>query len=138
MRALLVAVSLVALVTSALPEISHAEPDDGAPSVVPLPPHPPTIVAGCAMDDRMAILARIVTAIGVGAPVFNAGDHRGCYRVYETAAREIEADLGGRCTALGRALRDGRLRALGVPSDTDRAWAMRYAFDAILDAIETY
>ena len=80
----------------------------------------------------------LVGAIALGAPTFNAGDHAGCYRLYERAARALEASFTTHCTGVATALRDGRLRALATTSDTDRAWLMRYTFDAVLYALETY
>lgn len=129
-----------AFALACLPTPSSADP--GAvvlpPVVRDVPDHPASILAGCSSDDRTAVGARITLAIEVGAPLYNAGDHLGCYHLYEATARAIEAALDARCSGPARAMREGRLRALGLPTDSARAWAMRDAFDGMLIALERY
>ena len=139
-RATLCVLGALALSAASWPASSSADP--GAVVLPPVtrdvPDHPPTIFSGCTLGDRALIESRITMAIALGAPTYNAGDFLGCYRLYETAAREIEAGLSHACAGPARAMRDGRLRALALSTDADRAWAMRDAFDGVLLALERY
>jgi hypothetical protein len=131
-RAPLLFACALAIVLAASP--SHAEPEAPAP----LPNPPASILAGCSAADRTLVLETLSLAITMGAPTYNAGDYGGCYRIYERAARGLEDELSTRCAGLATALHDGRERALDATNDSDRAWAMRYAFDAVLWALTTY
>lgn len=73
--------------------------------------------------------AELVMAIDRGAPLYNHGDHAGCVAVYEAAARRaMEAGDG-----VGAWHRQQLMAALSerAASPSDRAWALRRAFDAI-------
>lgn len=39
--------------------------------------------------DRMTVTDALTTAISMGAPTYNMGDHRGCYDVYRRTAQSI-------------------------------------------------
>ena len=73
------------------------------------------------------------TAIAKGAPTYNKGDHRGCYEIYKHVAqaylqnRRLAASDGD---LLKRALNEASM----ARSNSDKAWAMRRAFDMILGA----
>ena len=75
----------------------------------------------------------ISMAIAIGAPAFNAGDHRGCYEVYACAAR-----LLANTPVAPEPMKDALLKALAeasvVPNVTRAAWIMRETFDALLGA----
>jgi serine protease Do len=85
----------------------------------------------CPSLDHVA--HRIVQALGVGVPAYNAGDIAGCYRVYRQTAESIVAEIGSSPACAGVA---ARLRsALGEAAsadDTKAAWALRHAFDDLL------
>src|SRR6185295_10102393 len=55
------------------------------PAAVTAPPR--TSIAGCAKLDEAA--QRILHAISIGAPAYNAGDHAGCARVYRSTAEAL-------------------------------------------------
>jgi hypothetical protein len=80
------------------------------------------------------VVERLSTAIGIGAPLFNAGDAAGCRRTYEATAAELAAHVipEGRCPTVRALLAAGVARAKSAPNESDAAWAMRHAFDAIL------
>jgi len=80
----------------------------------------------------------ITRAIQRGAPTYNSGDFRGCYAIYERAARQIEQVLPAACAGPARALADGRQTAATRSTDAERAWAMRDAFDGLLRALSRY
>ena len=72
----------------------------------------------------------ISAAIDVGAPAYNKGDHKGCYKRYREAGEKILEN----CTLSGvrQELRSAVELADKQPSFTKQAWTMRHAFDAIL------
>jgi hypothetical protein len=70
-------------------------------------------------------------AIAIGAPAFNAGDHRGCYEVYSCAARLL-VNTPATPDVMKDTLRRALTEACVVPNVTRQAWVMREAFDAIL------
>ena len=77
------------------------------------------------------VLALLSMAISIGAPAFNAGDHRGCYEVYSCTARLLVNSPAAPDTVkdtLRRALTD----ASTVLNVTRQAWIMRTAFDGLL------
>ncbi len=73
----------------------------------------------------------LAQAIRIGAPVYNAGDPRGCYDIYAATARMLLRVVEGADEAT-TVLRSA-LESSAVINDIDRqAWTMRHAFDAIL------
>jgi hypothetical protein len=77
----------------------------------------------------------ISEAISVGAPLYNEGNHRASFQIYQGAASDIETRLPKSCPGPKRALAQGRARASQLRSPTDQAWAMRDAFDGLAEAI---
>ena len=73
----------------------------------------------------------LTMAIAIGAPAFNAGDHRGCFEVYSCAARLL-ANTPAAPDAMKEALRRALTEACVVPNVTRQAWIMRETFDALL------
>ena len=72
----------------------------------------------------------ISAAISRGGPLYNEGDHEGCYNTYKQAAEKILEE----CTVAGvkRELRSALETVSKQASATMRAWTLRHAFDAIL------
>jgi serine protease Do len=95
------------------------------------------MLEGCKGADIEHVYKTIVDAIGIGAPLFNSGDHEGCYRVYEKTALELVPKLEEGCTGIKERLLAGLMSASKAQKYTDKAWAMRHAFDSILRAIRT-
>jgi hypothetical protein len=94
------------------------------------------LLSGCSRTDLDTIETGIHGAIGVGAPLYNKGDFAGCYRTYDSAAQSIERDVGKSCKGPAGALKDGRARAAKRTTPAESAWAMRDAFDGLLDVID--
>ena len=101
-----------------------------------VPVHDVKLLDGCSSADLKAVESRIDDAIAIGAPAYNRGDFFGCYVAYDQAAKDIEAALPRACKGPSRALQDGRRRAVSRPQTTQQAWAMRDAFDGLLDVID--
>jgi hypothetical protein len=70
-------------------------------------------------------------AIRLGAPAYNAGDHRGCYETYACAARLL-VNAGGTPEPMKTALRAALEQASVLQNVTKQAWVMREAFDSLL------
>lgn len=77
-----------------------------------------------------AVLRQTILA---GAPRYNAGDHAGCYALYDSTANRL-LQAGTEFGAVAARLEAGRLRAASRSNPTDAAWDMRYAFDDVLGA----
>ena len=73
----------------------------------------------------------LAQAIGIGAPAYNAGDHRGCYEVYACTARLMLHAVDG-AEDSKKAIRRALEQASIVPDVNEQAWIMRRAFDSIL------
>jgi hypothetical protein len=73
----------------------------------------------------------LTMALALGAPAFNAGDHRGCYEVYACAARLL-ANAPATPDAMKEALHRALTEAAVVLSVTRQVGILREAFDAIL------
>lgn len=82
--------------------------------------------------DSFAIEKIIGDAIELGAPIYNAGLHLGCYRIYEWAAYKILYVYGSSCSKVETILKTAIERSHGDYSDIEKAWMMRAAFDKIL------
>jgi hypothetical protein len=100
-----------------------------------IPRHPSSVFAGC--DERsVSIVAHgISDAIAIGAPLYNQGNHRACFQIYQGAASDIENRLPKACQGPKRALAQGRSRAAALADPSAQAWAMRDAFDGLIEAI---
>ena len=101
-----------------------------------VPHHPLSILDGCNQDDVSALASGIDGAIAVGAPLYNSGNFAGCYHLYEGTAADIERKLSTSCVGPGRALETGRTRAASLGDPSAQAWAMRDAFDGLVEVIE--
>jgi hypothetical protein len=100
-----------------------------------VPTHKLALLEGCPPERQRDIAARIESAIEEGAPIYNQGHHQACYRTYESAAREIDRKMND-CAGVRRALMAGVQRADELGDYTSKAWAMRDAFDGVLDLID--
>lgn len=127
-----------------------ADEDDGAPPGIArrpgprLPPIPPRdvphhevkLLQGCSDAELRGVLRQLDDAIAVGAPRYNRGDFQGCYDLYAATASGVEGKLSRACRGPVAALDAGRERAAKVTATSDKAWAMRDAFDGLIDVIE--
>ena len=94
-----------------------------------------TLLEGCSGGDVEHVYKTIVDAIGIGAPLFNSGDHEGCFKVYEKTALELVAKLDA-CPGIEETLLTGVALSGKDPTFTAKAWTMRRTFDRILKAIQ--
>lgn len=81
------------------------------------------------------VLERITAVIAVGAPLYNKGDHAGCFALYQGLARALRDRVipAGRCPAVRSELDRALLAAARARSAGDAAWAMRRGFDRIAE-----
>lgn len=101
-----------------------------------VPSHDPSLVEHCSIEDLLLIEKEIVDAIGVGAPLYNSGNHEACFRIYEGTALALKERMGSTAERVVGALLDGIENAATAPDYSAKAWAMRDAFDGVLDVIE--
>ena len=90
---------------------------------------------GCNAAALDLVLRTISEAIEVGAPLYNSGNHAGCYHIYEGAAADLGRKLPRTCKGPTQVLEAGRTRAASLSTPTAQAWAMRDAFDGVLGVI---
>ena len=84
-------------------------------------------------DSEMSyedVCREISSAISKGAPVYNQGDHSGCYNIYKDAAEKIVEKCS--VESVKRELRTALENVEKQSSSTMRAWTIRHAFDTIL------
>jgi hypothetical protein len=90
---------------------------------------------GCTLDEVKVTVATIESAISAGAPLFNNGDAKACYDLYEKASLKVVGELKG-CPRVSETLKVGLSNAGKTQDARDKAWAVRHAFDRILAAVE--
>ena len=101
-----------------------------------VPSHDLSLLDECSAEDLVLIEREIARAIGVGAPLYNEGHHEACFRIYEGTALSLEGRLEGAARSVADALLEGVKTAAKAADYTAKAWAMRDAFDGILDVID--
>jgi hypothetical protein len=110
--------------------------DDGPRIVRKVPRHEISVFDGCKFDDIEDVVHQIGETIESGAPLYNDGKHEACFRIYEGTAVKYEHDAA--CAGVRTAFGDGLLRANGMSSYKEKAWAMRDTFDGLLDAAKRW
>lgn len=98
-----------------------------------VPTHDVSLLDGCDAEAMLEAVRSITEAIRIGAPLYNRGDHEACFRIYEGTSIRLERESA--CPGVRDALGQGLLRAGTEEGYTARAWAMRDAFDGLLDVI---
>ncbi len=101
-----------------------------------IPRHPILILNGCPIPELRATYEAIARAIQIGAPLYNDGNFEACYRIYAGAALEVDRTVKG-CAGPKAALATGVANADKLSEWTDKAWAMRDAFDGLLALADT-
>lgn len=99
-----------------------------------VPEHPTSLLDDCQMSQRNTIVREIEQAIKLGASLYNSGKIEACFRVYAAAALDLEKKLPA-CPGPKRALLAGVSYADELTGWSDKAWAMRDAFDGVLAVI---
>lgn len=120
---------------------AEQEPDTTAPKPPAevkraIPVYGAGFLSGCSTRDLDAIRSRIHEAIGIAAPLYNAGDVAGSYHAYDAAAEAIALSYGDRCKGPAKALEQSRHHATARASLPEQAWTMRDTFDGILEVID--
>ena len=100
-----------------------------------MPHHDVELLAGCSSKDLERAAHIVGEAIDVGAPVYNEGHFAACYHIYEGAAEDMEKRLPATCPGPKKAMHDGRARAAKLTDPSAQAWAMRDAFDGLIEVI---
>lgn len=113
-----------------------AEADDLPTIKREVPEHDVKLLAGCSDADLETAVRLVEEAINVGAPVYNERHFEACYHIYDGAAASVEKRLSAACKGPKKAMREGRARAGKLTDPAAQAWAMRDAFDGLLDVIE--
>lgn len=112
------------------------DPDPNVEIVRKVPVHELTVFDGCKLDDIEELVRQIGEAIENGAPLYNEGKHEACFRIYEGTAVKYEHDAA--CKGVRGAFGDGLLRANGLVTYKEKAWAMRDTFDGLLEAAQRW
>jgi serine protease Do len=116
------------------PDEAPAEGEAKTPRIQrKVPFHEVATLDGCAKDDLADVVSAISSAIELGAPLYNQGNHEACYRIYEGTAMKFERE--GTCKGVREAFGNGLLRAATLDSFTEKAWALRDTFDGLLDVM---
>jgi serine protease Do len=116
--------------TKVAEEATRRDSDDGVQIIRRVPMHELTVFDGCNSDNVGEVVRQIGEAIDNGAPLYNEGKHEACYRIYEGTAVKFEHDAP--CAGVRTAFGDGLLRASGLTTYKEKAWAMRDTFDGLI------
>lgn len=100
-----------------------------------VPKHTLRLLAACTNEDLLLVGASIQQAIEVGAPLYNEGNFAACFHIYEGASLDIDRRLAKSCRGPKKALGDGRSNAAKLDDPAAQAWAMRDAFDGLIEVI---
>ncbi len=100
-----------------------------------VPHHPLSILDGCATESQRLIAKMISEAIETGAPLYNQGQHAACYHIYDGATSDLLRKLPPACRGPAHALADAQRHAAALSTPTAQAWALRDAFDGIIEVI---
>lgn len=112
---------------------SQVETDTGT-IVRTVPKHEVSVLDDCSDKQILEVFQGITRAIELGAPVYNKGDHEACFVIYQQTAQHFEKEPS-MCRGVREALGAGLLAAESRDSFTGKAWAMRDAFDGLLDVM---
>ena len=100
-----------------------------------MPHHALRLLDGCSPAQLGKIAEAVAGAISIGAPLYNQGSFEACFRIYQGTALEVKRSVPA-CAGPKSALLDGVKTAAARQSWVDKAWAMRDAFDGLLEVIE--
>jgi hypothetical protein len=109
----------------------HHRPAEPTHVAVALPGFP--ILGDCPKEQAEFAATSLAMAIEVGAPLYNEGDHAGCYRMYLGTATDVDGRLTA-CAGVRARLEAAINDASAQDTYTDQAWTMRHAFDDVLGA----
>jgi serine protease Do len=120
-------------------QVAHREERPEQAALPPIPPravpsHPAKLLDGCSADERRQLDRGIEEAIENGAPLYNHGNAEACFRIYQGAALDLLAQVK-HCSGPKKALAAGLDAAGRHAGYVDKVWAMRDAFDGLLEVI---
>ena len=91
------------------------------------------LLEGCSVDDVKLAVTEIADALKIGVPLYNKGDAQGCYETYQKASLKLVGELKA-CGRVRETLLAGLSTANRAGSPEDKAWALRHAFDRVMNA----
>jgi hypothetical protein len=100
-----------------------------------VPHHALSILNGCSIDAQKLVVQMLGDAIEAGAPLYNDGRPGACYHVYDGATSDLLRKLPPACKGPAKTLGAAQKRAATLATPNAQAWAMRDAFDGLLDVI---
>jgi serine protease Do len=100
-----------------------------------VPHHALALLDGCTTQAQKLVVRVLGEAIEAGAPLYNEGNPDACYHMYDGAASDLVRKLPPACKGPAKALVDGQKHAASLSDASSRAWALRDAFDGLLDVI---
>jgi hemoglobin len=89
---------------------------------------PPSPVPQADINDR--VVQGLVAALEIGVPLFNRGDHIGCYRVYQGALASIKPMLAS-TPEVAQKIQSRMEKADGLGSPAQKAYELRNAIDEV-------
>ena len=122
-------------------EAAGSGDDDNVPIRRDVPTHAVSVLDGCSLHDIQDIVTSIAQAIEIGAPLYNKKTKQGyeaCFRVYEGTALRYASGNDVACKGVRAAFGDGLLRAKTMDSYKEKAWAMRDAFDGLINVAKQW
>jgi serine protease Do len=96
-----------------------------------IPTYDTKVLDGCSKEELIAVAEGISSAIQLGAPLYNQGDYDACFMVYEGVS--IKFQKNSPCAGVRTALETGLTRASALKTAKAKAWALRDAFDSLID-----
>jgi S1-C subfamily serine protease len=115
-----------------LAQLRHATPPKIERSV---PRYGLAILDGCSTQAQKLVVRLLGDAIEAGAPLYNQGKPDGCYHMYDGAASDLVRKLPATCKGPAKAVAEAQKHAASLGDASAQAWAMRDAFDGLLDVI---
>jgi serine protease Do len=100
-----------------------------------VPHHPVAILDGCPQDAQRLVVKMLGEAIEAGAPLYNAHKPDACYHVYDGATSDLLRRLPATCKGPAKALGDAQRHAAQLVEPVAQAWALRDAFDGVLEVV---
>ena len=108
---------------------AHAKIERNAPN------YPLSLLEGCPTQTQKLVVRLLGDSIEAGAPLYNEGNPVACYHMYDGAASEAVRKLPATCKGPAKILTDAQKHAASLNDSSAQAWALRDAFDGLLEVI---
>ncbi|ATB31763.1 S1 family peptidase [Melittangium boletus] len=102
-----------------------------------VPVHSLALLEGCSPNTLEEVALALLQAIQLGAPLYNRGDPAACYQLYARTAAHLVQERAD-CPGVQNALRQGLERCAQLENMDARAWALRDAFDGLIQVIDRW